>query len=192
VARSGSTEIEVKLKISDPPAIERRLSEARFHIASPRVFEANTLFDFSGETLRARGSMLRLRQAGEKTILTFKGPAERAKHKSREELETTLGDATVFGTILDRIGLHAGFRYEKYRTEYQRVNESGVVTLDETPIGWFLELEGEPDWIDHTAIELGFTERDYITLSYGGLYTRHCEETGAKPDSMIFEKSSKV
>ena len=30
-------------------------------------------------------------------------------------------------------------------------NEPGVIELDETPAGDFLELEGPPEWIDATA-----------------------------------------
>ena len=52
----------------------------------------------------------------------------------------------------------------------------GVVTLDETPIGWFLELEGSPDWIDKTARQLGFSEEDYVILSYAALYLTYCNE----------------
>jgi hypothetical protein len=60
------------------------------------------------------------------------------------------------------------------------------LTLDETPIGCFIELEGEPGWIDVVAEKLGFDESSYITASYGGLYRQHRERAPEAPEWMIF------
>jgi len=62
----------------------------------------------------------------------------------------------------------------------------GVATLDDTPIGVFLELEGAPGWIDRTARLLGFAEQDYITASYRSLYVDDCAARGIPPADMIF------
>ena len=70
---------------------------------------------------------------------------------------------------------------------YSRAGEAGVVTLDETPIGVFLELEGPAAWIDATAVVLGFSEADYITASYGSLFFQHREATGGTSRDMVFE-----
>jgi hypothetical protein len=43
------------------------------------------------------------------------------------------------------------------------------LTLDETPIGVFVELEGERREIDRAARMLGFARSDYINKSYGEL-----------------------
>ncbi|MBV9743453.1 MAG: hypothetical protein JO099_06800, partial [Acidobacteriia bacterium] len=84
------------------------------------------------------------------------------------------------------LGFQRVFRYEKYRTEFRR-GRKGVVTLDETPIGTYLELEGPPDWIDGTAALLNFQENDYITLSYGRLYLDWCAQHKVKPGDMVFK-----
>jgi adenylate cyclase class 2 len=42
--------------------------------------------------------------------------------------------------------------------------------LDETPIGNFLEIEGDPAGIDAAAARLGFARSDYITDSYHRLF----------------------
>jgi adenylate cyclase class 2 len=118
--------------------------------------------------------------------LTYKGPPKNSKHKSREELEIMASDARTLGAILGRLGFQRVFRYEKYRTEFQR-GSTGIVTLDETPIGNYLELEGAPPWIDRTARLLGFTEPDYITLSYGSLYLDWCAREGHEPADMTFK-----
>ena len=58
--------------------------------------------------------------------------------------------------------------------------------LDETPIGMWLELEGQPEWIDRTAAQLGFTAQQYVTESYGGLWLRYCEEQAIDRPNMVF------
>jgi len=88
--------------------------------------------------------------------------------------------------ILARLGFNPVFRYEKYRTEYEREPQQGIVTIDETPIGLFAELEGSPAWIDRTAKALGFSEPEYITKSYGRLYLEYCRDNGIEPAQMVF------
>ncbi|MGD0365805.1 MAG: hypothetical protein ABSC93_33395, partial [Bryobacteraceae bacterium] len=67
-----------------------------------------------------------------------------------------------------------------------RGTEKGVATLDETPVGVYLELEGTPGWIDRNARRLGFAESDYSTASYYGLYVDYCRVHGLQPTHMTF------
>ena len=102
--------------------------------------------------------LLRLRQVGGNCLVTWKGPSIPGPHKIRPELETLVGSVEMMDRILRELGYEPVFRYEKYRTEFKQGGGAaeGVVTLDETPIGDFFELEGAPDWIDKTAGLLGF------------------------------------
>jgi adenylate cyclase, class 2 len=186
-AHSNSLEIEIKLAVEGPAAARRMLRGKGFHVIRPRVFEANEVFDTRESRLRKSDSLLRVRQIGRRrdALLTFKGPPQSTKYKSREEVEVGADDAPTLAAILGRLGFERVFRYEKYRTEFRR-NRTGTVTLDETPIGSYLELEGPPDWIDRTALVLGFAESDYITLSYGRLYLDWCARHGIQPGDMIF------
>ena len=189
VATHGS-ETEIKLRVGHVPTVTERLSAAGFVVSRDRVFEANTIYDTPAGEIRAGGCLLRLREAGQASVITYKGPAREGKHKSREELETTIGSGPIAKLIFERLGFVAGFRYEKFRTEFGRPGEPGVVTLDETPVGWFIELEGDGPWIDRTAAELGFSEDDYVTQSYGALYLQHCESEGVEPANMVFSGKS--
>jgi adenylate cyclase class 2 len=183
---TGPKEIEIKLRVHDKAGVLERIRATGFRESVARLFEANTLYDTPDQRLRKAEMLLRLRQVDEKSVITWKGPGERAPHKSRPEVETTLGSVEKAAQILEQIGFRPVFRYEKYRTEFTRDGTAGVVTLDETPIGDFLELEGEADWIDQTASELGFTERDYVLDSYGKLYLADCERRGVQPTHMVF------
>ncbi len=157
-----------------------------FRVSKRRVFEANTLFDTANGQLRFSGRLLRVRQAGHGGILTYKGPEDAGKYKDREELEVEVSDPRWLADILTRLGFMPGLRYEKFRTEYRRAGEAGVATLDETPIGVYMELEGSPRWIDRNARRLGFPESAYITASYYGLYADYCRQRGLQPGDMTF------
>jgi adenylate cyclase, class 2 len=187
MAHNGSNiETEIKLRVSGAAAARALLEKHGYRLIRPRILESNTLYDTPDYALRQRGELLRVRRAGDGGIVTFKAPEPPGRHKRRLELETQVGDAAVIETILERVGLAVSFRYEKYRAEYQLGSEEGVVTIDETPIGEFLELEGSPEWIDATARELGFSESGYILSSYGALYLEHCRRNKIEPGDMVF------
>src|SRR5438874_1073148 len=82
---------------------------------------------------------LRVRQDGGRSILTFKGPVQPAAVKVREEVETTVGDGTTLMRILEELGFHAWFRYQKYREEFAL--DDCIIAIDETPVGVFVEIE---------------------------------------------------
>jgi adenylate cyclase class 2 len=157
-----------------------------FQVTTPRSFERNTLFDTPDQSLRCAGNILRLREYDGAYLLTYKGASLPGRHKVREELETTVGDAAAFQLLLARLGFLPGFRYEKFRTVYAQPDATGHLTLDETPIGPFLELEGPPTWIDHTAAALGFAPDHYITASYGQLWAQHCTANGIPLSDFVF------
>ncbi len=185
----SNREIEIKLRVADARAARGLLETAGFSVCRRRVFEDNVILDTPDLAVRNRGSLLRVRAAEAKLTLTYKGPAAiGGRHKSREELEIEISDAGTALAILENLGFHCVFRYQKYRTEYSQPRARGVITLDETPIGCYLEVEGLPRWIDRTARKLGFSEADYIIVSYGELYFQFCAERGIKPADMVFPR----
>jgi len=168
-------ETEIKLRYRGTPEDGRRLIEQRgYRLIEPRTLESDQLFDRAGAELRSADKLLRLRRAGARAFLTFKGPGTRERHKSREEIE------------LERLGYSAVFRYEKYRTKFAAPGEPGIVTLDETPMGVFLELEGPAVWIDQAAERLAFTPADYLTGSYASLYREYRRAHEEAPMNMVF------
>ncbi|MCW5966437.1 MAG: class IV adenylate cyclase [Bryobacterales bacterium] len=163
-----------------------RIASAGFKVQTGKAFESNTLFDTVDGRLRALGQILRLREFGGESVLTFKGKSLPGKHKVREELETVVGTSSQMLLLLNRLGFQATFRYEKYRAVYARAEEPGLLTVDETPIGPFLELEGSADWIDRAAMELGYSPEAYITESYGQLWQKHCAQHGMPLTDFVF------
>jgi adenylate cyclase class 2 len=185
-------EVEIKLAVPTAAVAARLLRSAGLRLAKRRVFERNIAWDTPAQELRNASRLLRVRQAGAKSTLTYKGKPGKSKHKSREELELQISDASALSAIFERLGYRPSFRYEKYRTEYSDPRSGGTATIDETPIGVYLELEGSPAWIDRTAHRLGFTEQDYITSSYGRLYADWCKRQRATPGNMEFNSTLKT
>jgi adenylate cyclase class 2 len=197
---TGPIETEIKLPMKDGAEPARLLLEQHgYRITQPRTLQADQVFDFPDRALRESGRLLRLRleniesangpTENSRAILTYKGPVLSAGlHKSREELETSAADGGTLEQIFERLGLVRAFRYEKYRTTFQAHGEPGLVALDETPIGVFLELEGPGYWIDRTALRLGFAPRDYVTASYSALYRAFRESNQVPPDMLFGEQ----
>jgi adenylate cyclase class 2 len=91
--------------------------------------------------------------------------------------------------ILLALGYLPQFRYEKYRTTFEREGEPGIITLDETPIGDFLELEGPAEWIDRTTVKLGFLKTDHLLSSYAALYDEYQKKHPTFPRNMVYLQS---
>jgi adenylate cyclase class 2 len=168
--KDEALETEVKIAVRGAREARTSLRAAGFLLRRRRVFESNTIYDTTTGALRRQRHLLRIRTAGRDVLVTFKGAPLPGPHKRRPEYEFNAASAEDAARVFAALGFAPFFRYEKYRTEFERPDEPGFVTLDETPIGVFLELEGPPAWIDRTARLLGFSRDDYITLSYAALY----------------------
>jgi len=188
---AGGNEIEIKLPAPDLDAVRGRLRESGARLVAPRHFEANDLYDDSEGSIVKRGCVLRLRRTPDGARLTFKGPAQFAGGiKTREERETAVADPDELDRILTGLGYRPRFRYEKHREEWAL--ERCVVALDETPIGRFVEVEGEPTAIRGVLPRLGLDPADALPYSYTDLYARRRREDPSLPADMLLEKTGEA
>lgn len=170
-------ERERKYRLSDEDASRLRgfLSEKALLVV--RETQENIIFRDRATRLR-KGTYLRLRSAGTRRELTFKGKKElKGLDKCRLELTVALGDGPLL-ELLDAIGLEPSLSYTK---ETEIWSLSGVhVSLDDVAgIGRFCELEAHDDSADLQAIadllELrreAFEPRGYRTLAAEQLLAR--------------------
>jgi adenylate cyclase, class 2 len=183
-------ETEVKLRVADREAFEQKLPALGFTRVTARTLERNTLYDTPGRELRNSRQILRIRQYGNKWVLTHKsvpsGLTEEGRHKQRVETETEVEDGPALAKIFEAIGFGPVFVYEKFRTEW--ADPQGHCVLDETPLGLYAELEGPSDWIDRTAQKLGIHETQFITLSYGRIFESWRDESGSKAENFTFDE----
>ena len=187
------TETEIKFHWHGTAQEAQALIESRgYSVSSPRTLESDQLFDLPTAALRQSDRILRLRkttsvEGARRAMVTYKGPATRDTYKSREEIEFDVSDPGTFTLVLDRLGYQPVFRYEKYRTQLRIAGEPGLITIDETPIGIYMELEGPQDWIDSTAAGLGLPKERFSTASYAALYREYKGQHPEAPADMTFD-----
>jgi adenylate cyclase class 2 len=188
-------EIEVKLRLDSIQSLTD--AGVALHLEMARHFEDNQLFDMTDHQLSARGAVLRVRTLetadGVQGLLTLKekAPADApvSQFKLRLETETALSDPEQMTAILERLGYQKTFRYQKYRTTYRATLSHGQtlhLLFDETPLGNFVELEGEENAIAEVVKKLGISPADYILQSYIALQVQHCQQQGKPLEDMMF------
>lgn len=180
-------EVEVKLPAPDLNAVRAKLRSQAAELRTARHEEINDLYDDSDRKLSASGRTVRLRRAAGRSILTYKGPPRfQGGVKTREEREVEVSDVHEAEAILAGLGLSRRFRYEKRREEWDI--EGCVVALDETPIGNFVEVEGEPPAIRRVFVRLDLDFTEALPYSYAELYERRRKEDPALPPDMVWER----
>jgi adenylate cyclase class 2 len=177
-------EREIKLRFDSPEAARAAILATGATPLHGRRLQEDALLDTEEEALRRRRCVLRVRLENGKSRLTFKGPVQASSMKVREELETVVGDGMILLSVLEELGLHVWFRYEKYREEFAL--EDVIAAIDETPIGTFVELEGGERGIAAMAEALGKSSADYVLDSYRSLFLKTRDALGLTGTDMVF------
>ncbi len=183
--------VEREVKLLFPTAAAARaailaLGAAPAH--APRL-QDDSRYDTPDEMLRHKGSVVRLRTerwsgAPDTTTLTVKGPVQPGAMKVREEHETRVENGDAVKQAFDVLGLRPWFRYQKYREEFSVAG--AVIAIDETPVGTYVELEGDEQAIHALTAALGRSPADFIVDSYYRLFMKHRHEFGLRGDHMVF------
>jgi predicted adenylyl cyclase CyaB len=168
-------EIEVKVKVENLQPIRDQLLTLGAQVERERTLEGDTFYDFRPPALLQKKHALRLRIVQKKAFLTFKGtPQKSRKFKVREEHETEVKNVKQTKKILKALGLGPVFRFAKHRTVFKKGRLK--ICLDETPIGLFVEFEGERENIARLAKRLQMPKARWIKKDY----VRLMKETGKK------------
>jgi adenylate cyclase class 2 len=199
-------EAEIKLAGETFDELYQRLIAAgcTLELVTPRHFEDNWLFDTPTRSLLASRQALRVRLRDDlpQATLTHKGPPagtagneakgqqeQGRQAKVREEIELTVSDGRALMRLLERLGFEKVFRYQKFRTTYRLTHPTGLTLwamFDETPIGWFLELEGDETTLERLVAQLGLGSGDYLTDAYPRLQAERCRAAGRPLEDMTF------
>jgi adenylate cyclase class 2 len=176
-------EREIKLAFATGAEARAAVVAAGASLSRPRRLQQDTIYDTGDHAFRRRGCAVRVRREGNDTILTYKGPSQPGPMKLREEHETGVGNGSALLRVFDGLGLRPAFRYEKYREEY--LADGVIIAVDETPVGTFVEIEGDEAGILRTTTALGRTTADFILDSYRTLFLARRAEYGLG-DDMVF------
>lgn len=185
-------EIEVKLRLASRDEALARLGRLGAEPRDGRHFEDNEIYDTARLTLGREGSLLRLRITDGNGLITFKEKVETDLNaKVRREVETEVSDSGAVRAILGKLGLIKVYRYQKHRSYYGWTDPEGegdlCISLDETPIGVFVELEGAPGAIDRAARIMGYTQDDYIVEDYRTLHRAWLRDHDLPDGDLVFE-----
>lgn len=187
-ASTGKLEVEVKVRLANRNSFAAKLPLLGFRLLTPETMERNVLFDTPDGSLRGRREILRIRKYGNTWKLTHKADAETpgsSAHKVRIETELEISDGQALMEILERLNYRQVFVYEKRREEW--TDGVGHLVLDATPIGDFVELEGDHVWIDTTAKKLGILASEYSTASYVRIFSEWKNATKHSANNMTFD-----
>lgn len=176
-------ERELKFAAIELGPLRERLLELQAERIGPSSFEDNWIFDRGKGELLAKGRVLRLRIDGQGAQLTLKGPVEYdEKAKVRDELQTRVEDAEQMRAILEAMGYRVRRRYQKMREEWRL--GAVVICLDHTPIGDFVEFEGQG--ADKLAKRCGLAPEAAEPRTYLELYEEHLKANPESPPDMVF------
>jgi adenylate cyclase class 2 len=190
VTKELNLEIEVKLACDDLD----RLRNAGFELTlqTPRHFEDNWLLDLPDQPLFRQGAALRVRSVDGTGTVTYKGVVKETNEsrlKVREEIETAVDEPERMIELFERLGYRRSFRYQKYRTDYWVALDGRElkVVLDETPMGDFIEIEGDESSVLKALDAAGFSANDIIRESYPELQASRCRARGVPLEDLVFK-----
>jgi len=175
-------EREIKYRVEDFDPYRKKLLLKGATCRSP-VFEDNIVFDDETGSLKSDEKLLRLRKA-EIVTLTFKKPIDRTRFKIMEEYEIEVSDFDEALKIINVLGYHKVFRYQKRREAITWLDSH--ILLDETPIGNYIEIEGSEEHILELSRELELDPERGSSKNYMELYRAYCELNNQKPSDMVF------
>jgi adenylate cyclase class 2 len=178
-------EQEVKLAFASVEAARQAVLTAGGRLVVSNRLLDDHFFDTPDARLRSAGQGLRIRRDGGRTVLTWKGPVQPGAVKTREEIESGCESAATLAAILGALGYLPHFRLQKYREEYEL--KDATVTVDQSPVGVFVEIEGIPERIAEVTALLGRSASDYELASYVTLWRRSCEAKGLSFSDMVFD-----
>lgn len=188
-------EVEAKFAV---PALEPIRQELEERQARPlgELLQTDRFFDLPEGTYFRNGCGLRLRElavldpAGrdidDRPVITFKGPVQEGRLKTRREIETRLDDPDAARQLLRACGLHCVRTIQKKRRSY-RLGEC-TVELDELPLlGTFVEIEGPDEaTIDALAESLNIPG-PHVPDAYVQLLADRAEQLGKPHDHVTFD-----
>jgi len=161
-------EVETKVR-ADHEAVEERLRE----VGAERVAgyeQRDTYFSAPHRDFAETDEALRTRHEDGTEYITYKGPKLDGETKTREEYETTVGEAGVARSVFESLGFEEFAEVRKRRRVYEL--DGVTVTLDDVDgLGEFVEVEVEVE-VEREAEDEGrdeARERLYSTLRELGL-----------------------
>lgn len=111
-------EIELKFLEINRQEIEKKLEQIKAKKVFDKIFNV-IIFDYPNNSITKKGDYLRLRDEGDKTLLTYKKSISNNNVKVIDEIETIVKDFNETKRILETLGLKNIHKVKKRRTRYK-------------------------------------------------------------------------
>jgi adenylate cyclase, class 2 len=165
-------EIEIKAYCSDHLSLINRLISLGGKFLK-RSDERDLYYNHPSRNFIETDEAFRIRRTGDETILTYKGPKQPGRAKTRIEEEVNLSDYEKLHTILLHLGFRPSGEVKKSRDTYRYHDISVCIDIVEG-LGGFVELEkigSDISKIEDELLELAenlglsnFEKRSYLEL----------------------------
>ena len=165
-------EIEVKILEINKEEVEKKLIE----LGAKKILDSNIharIFDFDDDILENSNRLLRLRNEGDKFVLTFKEKISDKDAKINEETEVEVSDIEKMIKILNALDLKIKMEAKKHRTSYKI---EGTRFEIDTPLEEFshiptyMEIEAKDvETIYKYAEIFGFTKEQCLPWGFSKL-----------------------
>jgi adenylate cyclase class 2 len=173
-------EIEIKLQINNE---ELKRLEKELNLENEEwIFERTYgFFTPDGESIK-KGIFPRIKSNGTDSgnLCVKVKESENKDYFERKEYEMFIGDVGKMTTILKVLGYTDIRVFEKFRKS--TIANATKICLDKLPFGYFIEIEGEKEYIEKMVKRLNLKNNERITKAY----LKIAEEMGWKGD-VIFE-----
>lgn len=185
------TEIKLELKISELKAITEKIEEI-FAAKKSRSFRQVThQFFFNDWTTQNVFPRIRNEEDGRITLTVKVKSESKSDFFERLELETEVTNSEEVIRMMPHFGFPKKISWEKRRSLFKmdRVKNPAICFyLDETPIGWFLEMEGNEAEIERAIAMLGLQKSKRIAKSYLGLWEDYKKKFSIENSEEMFFK----
>lgn len=178
--------IETELKaVVDDLAMRRRRVEEAGGVLEKQGYLQDRRWDDPAERISGRDHVLRVRvftaEGKAESSIEWKGPTySRDGYKTREEIGTTVGDATALSEIMERLGLQVSRTIDREIIQYQLCG--ATVRFEVYPrMDDLVEVEGTPEQIEQAVAIVGIPRESYTADSLLAFMSRYEERTGKRP-----------
>jgi predicted adenylyl cyclase CyaB len=161
-------ETEVKILNID----QKKIIEIISRFGAKVIFDGEiktAFFDFADARISKAKNVLRLRQTGQRALLTFKKILSKQYAKEAEEYEVEVSDPQTMKKIFESLGLSETGNIQKHRTSYRLDNMQFDIDTHENELSYvppYLEIEAENiDLIYKYAELLGYSAKDCLPWS---------------------------
>jgi len=182
-------ETEIKLKITESSVKDIIAKiEKEFDCKKSGPFHQTThQFFFEDYTKQNAFPRIRNEEDGSITLTVKAKLKESSDFFKRIELETIINNAERVIDMMPFFGFPKKISWEKKRHSFLMNGGADICFfLDETPMGWFLEIEAGEEKIEEAIVKLGLQNAKKINKAYLGLWEEYKKEHGIPYDDMMF------